>query len=236
MWRSVLAVVGIVFATLFVLIYQRVFTVAQKPSWPPGANAITAPGAQLATRRFDARSDPSAADAGLPYAWSTAATIEPWPEGKNFYPRIEADVEQARSSVHILMFGWREGQVGTKLADLLVQKLKQGVEVRIIVDRKGSEVFGGAEAMFTRLADAGAQIVVNDDVPLDRDGLFPDHRSLDWSQDEVGHADHRKLYVIDGRSRGSAAPGSRTTSRTDGSTTSWFASPAAWCARRRRSS
>jgi cardiolipin synthase len=70
--------------------------------------------------------------------------------------------------------------------------------VRIIVDRKGSAVFGGAEAMFTRLADAGAQIVVNDDVPLDRDGLYPDHRSLDWSQDEVGHADHRKLYVIDG--------------------------------------
>ena len=52
--------------------------------------------------------------------------------------------------------------------------------------------------MFTGLADAGAQIVVNDVLPLDRDGLYPDHRHLDWRQDEVGRADHRKLYVIDG--------------------------------------
>ena len=52
--------------------------------------------------------------------------------------------------------------------------------------------------MFTRLADAGAQIVVNDLLPWDKDGLYPDHRTFDWSQDEVGRADHRKLYVIDG--------------------------------------
>ena len=54
--------------------------------------------------------DPKPADVGMPYAWSTAATIEPWPEGKNFFPRIFADIEQAHSSVHILMFGWREGR------------------------------------------------------------------------------------------------------------------------------
>ena len=64
--------------------------------------------------------------------------------------------------------------------------------------RYGSRPFGPARAMFTRLADAGAQIVVNDTFPWDRDGLYPDHRSFDWRQDEVGRADHRKLYVIDG--------------------------------------
>ncbi len=52
--------------------------------------------------------------------------------------------------------------------------------------------------MFTGLAGAGAQIVINDEFPLDRDGLFPDDQTLDWRQDEVGRADHRKLYVIDG--------------------------------------
>jgi cardiolipin synthase A/B len=34
--------------------------------------------------------------------------------------------------------------------------------------------------------------------PLDRDGLFPDDQHVDWRQDEVGRADHRKLYVLDG--------------------------------------
>jgi cardiolipin synthase len=52
--------------------------------------------------------------------------------------------------------------------------------------------------MFTGLAGAGAQIVVNDTFPLDRDGLYPDDQHVDWRQDEVGRADHRKLYVIDG--------------------------------------
>src|SRR5215204_5571593 len=52
--------------------------------------------------------------------------------------------------------------------------------------------------MFTSLAAAGAQIVVNDVFPLDRDGLYPDGQRVDWRQDEVGRADHRKLYVIDG--------------------------------------
>jgi cardiolipin synthase len=198
-WRSALAVVGILFAAFFFLVYRQVLKIVQKPSWPPSADAITSAGAQRATASFAGRSDPSPKDVGVSFAWSTAATIDPWPEGKNFYPRIFDDVEHATSSVNIIMFGWREGEVGTRLANLLVEKMKQGVAVKIIVDRAGSKPFSNAQAMFTRLADAGAQIVVNDTVPIDRDGLYPNDRKLDWTQDDVGRADHRKLYVIDGK-------------------------------------
>ena len=52
--------------------------------------------------------------------------------------------------------------------------------------------------MFTGLAAAGAQIVVNDVLPPDRRGLFPDGLRIDRRQDELGRADHRKLYVVDG--------------------------------------
>ncbi len=96
------------------------------------------------------------------------------------------------------MFGWREGEVGVRMAELLRRKLGEGVEVRVIVDGFGSRPYEQAREMFTGLADAGAQIVVNDTFPLDRDGLYPDDQSVDWRQDEVGRADHRKLYVIDG--------------------------------------
>ena len=197
-WRPVLAVLGILFATFFFLVSRQVLAIVQKPSWPPTADAITSAGAQQAAQQFSSRSDPRPSDVGMPYAWSTAATVEPWPEGKNFFPKIFDDIQRARSSVHILMFGWREGEIGTKLSDLLIEKMKQGVEVRVIVDGQGSQVFGPAGPMFTRLADAGAQIVVNDLLPWDKDGLYPDHRTFDWRQDDVGRADHRKLYVIDG--------------------------------------
>jgi len=198
MWKPVLAVAGLLLAAFFLLVYRQVLYTVQKPSWPPPPNAITSAGARAATEEFAGRSRPRVADVGLDYAWSTAATIEPHVEGREFFPLIFADVRAARSSVHILMFGWREGTVGTDMADLLVQKLGQGVEVRIIVDGYGSRPFGEAKPMFTRLAQAGAQIVVNDIFPWDEDGLWPDERQFDWRQDEIGRADHRKLYVIDG--------------------------------------
>jgi cardiolipin synthase len=160
---------------------------------------VTAADAEAATEAFAARDGVRPHDADLDFAWSTAATIEPWVEGSSFFPRILADVEAARSSVHILMFGWREGEIGMEMAALLERKLAQGVEVRVIVDRFGSRPYDEAEAMFTGLADAGAEIVVNDVLPIDRDGLYPDDRDLDWRQDEVGRADHRKLYVVDGK-------------------------------------
>jgi cardiolipin synthase len=192
--RRGLAVAGLVLAAVFVVVYRQLLGITQRPSWPPPPDAVTPVQAQAAMERFEGRPH----DAALPFAWSTAATIEPLVEGVSFSPRIFADVEDARSSVHILMFGWREGEVGTKMAELLRRKLADGVEVRVIVDGFGSRPYEQAREMFTALAQAGAQIVVNDVFPLDRDGLYPDEQRVDWRQDEVGRADHRKLYVIDG--------------------------------------
>ena len=88
--------------------------------------------------------------------------------------------------------------MGLRMAALLERKLAEGVEVRVIVDGFGSRPYQAARAMFTRLAAAGAQIVVNDLFPPDRDGLFPDRQRVDLRQDEAGRSDHRKLYVVDG--------------------------------------
>ena len=96
------------------------------------------------------------------------------------------------------MFGWREGEIGMRMAALLERKLAEGVEVRVIVDGLGSRPYWQAREMFTRLAAAGAQIVVNDVLPPERDGLFPDRPRSIWRQDEFGRADHRKLYVSTG--------------------------------------
>ena len=181
-----------------VALSRRVLAIPQRPSWPPSPQAITAAGAEAAVREFAARDRPRTRDAALEFAWSTAASIVPWVEGRNFFPRILADVEAARSSVHILMFGWREGDVGTRLAALLERKLADGVAVRVIVDGYGSKPHKQARAMFSRMAAAGAQIAVNDPLPPSRRGVFPDALRLDLRQSEVGSADHRKLYVVDG--------------------------------------
>jgi cardiolipin synthase len=172
-WRPTLAATSVVLAALFVLVFRQVLGVSQHDSWPPPPDAVTAAGALAATEAFAARDGVRPHDAALDFAWSTAATIDPWPEGKNFFPRIFADVEAATSSVHILLFGWREGEVGREMARLLERKLAQGVEVRVLVDRYGSRPYKEAQEMFRQLAAAGAQIVVNDVFPVDQDGLYP---------------------------------------------------------------
>ena len=182
---------------LFVLVFRQVLGITQRPSWPPPADAVTSAGAQAATEAFAARTD-APHDAALDFAWSTAATIEPWVEGKNFFPRIFADVEAARSSVHILMFGWREGEVGTEMADLLERKLARGRRGARDRRRLRLRPYGAAREMFTGLAAAGAQIVVNDVFRSTATACSRITADLDWRQDEVGRADHRKLYVIDG--------------------------------------
>src|SRR6185437_17146895 len=53
------------------------------------------------------------------------------------------------------------------------------------------------KAMYEGLVKAGAVVVANDTIQLDYDGPLFD-RQFDWRQDEFGHAEHRKLYVIDG--------------------------------------
>src|SRR6478672_5009373 len=188
--RRALAAVALVGVPVLIELYRRVLAIAQRPSWPPPLDAVTSAGAQAAVEER--------AQGPLEFAWSTAATIEPWVEGVNFFPRIFADVEAASSSVHILMFGWREGTVGTQMAELLKRKLAEGVEVRVIVDGFGSRPYAAAREMFTGLAAAGAEIVVGDLSPLARHGLYPDHQRLAWRRDEFGRADHRKLYVVDG--------------------------------------
>ncbi|MFW2336591.1 phospholipase D-like domain-containing protein [Ilumatobacter sp.] len=188
--------VGLVVGVFFFLLLRQVLAIGEDRSWPPPTDAITAAEAEAATADFVAEGlGPH--DVGLDYAWSTAASVEPWAEGATFYPKIFDDVAGADSSIHILMFGWKPGDVGDDLTSLLVDRLADGVEVRILVDGVGSQPTGASKAMYERLVDAGAVVVVNDTLPFDRDGPLFD-RGISGNQREVGRADHRKLYVIDG--------------------------------------
>ncbi len=51
--------------------------------------------------------------------------------------------------------------------------------------------------MYHRLADAGAEIVVNSFLPPRHEGLYPAARA-GWGYSLPFRADHRKLFVIDG--------------------------------------
>lgn len=131
---------------------------------------------------------------------SWASGVDLVVEGANFYPRILEDMERAESSIHVVQFGFKPGKIGGRLADVLARKARAGVAVRICVDANGSATGSASRPMFQRLVAAGADVVVNHGVQLvARQGPIGAQGRLRLNLRGIGHIDHRKLVVVDGR-------------------------------------
>ena len=131
------------------------------------------------------------------FAPSTATAWEVLIDGPAFFPRLIADIEAATSDVHILIFGFKDGVIGSQLRDLLVRKVAEGVSVRLLVEAGYSQPNGGSKAFYRTLVDGGVQVTANEGAFFDLDGLLGERRP-DWRFDDLSHFDHRKIVVIDG--------------------------------------
>jgi cardiolipin synthase len=139
-------------------------------------------------------------DLALGFDESNASAVEVLVEGKAFYPPMLADVAAATSSVHINQFGFRPGVVGNAFADALVAKAAEGVTVRLVVDRQGSDPERGSRELYERLTAAGVEVcVVRATKPRSAAGPLGGGGATAWNLRGLGHIDHRKVAVIDGR-------------------------------------
>jgi cardiolipin synthase len=139
-------------------------------------------------------------DLALAFDESLAATAEVLVEGRSFYPPMLRDIETATSSVHINQFGIRPGVVGERFAEALLAKAGAGVPVRLVVDRQGSDPDRASRAFYDRLLAGGVEVRVvratqlrGPQRPLAAGG------PARWNLRQLGHIDHRKVMVVDGR-------------------------------------
>jgi cardiolipin synthase A/B len=140
-------------------------------------------------------------DLALSFAESRAASVDVHVEGRNFYPPMLEDIASASSSIHINQFGFRPGVVGDAFAEALVEKAAEGVSVRLVVDRQGSDPERSSRELYDRLTAAGVDVCVVRATklrapfgPLGTDGADR------WNLRGLGHIDHRKFVIVDGRS------------------------------------
>jgi cardiolipin synthase len=110
------------------------------------------------------------------------------------------DIAAAASSVHSNQFGFRPGMVGDAFVETLVAKAAEGVSVRVVVDSGGSAPEKGSREHYRRLTDGGVTVCVvrasslrSSFVPLGEAG------TKRWNLGGIGHVDHRKVVVVDGR-------------------------------------
>jgi len=136
----------------------------------------------------------------LSFAESSAANAEVLVEGESFYPRMLEDITAAETTIHINQFGFRPGLVGDEFAEALLAKAAAGVAVRLVVDKQGSDPEGGARELYERLTAGGVEVCV---VRATRfrvpDGMLGGGGKRRWNLHALGHIDHRKVVIVDGR-------------------------------------
>jgi cardiolipin synthase A/B len=122
--------------------------------------------------------------AGLTLGTAVAGNRAEVHENGAFFDVLIGRVRAAGKSVHFETFLWKEGALGSRLAEALIDRARAGVEVRVLLDAVGCKDAG--TAVVQRMRDAGCRVVFFHDRRLRNVGVFNDR-------------DHRKLTVIDGR-------------------------------------
>jgi cardiolipin synthase A/B len=146
------------------------------------------------------RSPVRLSDLAFEFDESVASTTDVHVEGTNFYPPMLGDIEAATSSVHVNQFGFRPGAVGDRFAEALLGKASEGVPVRLVVDRQGSDPDRSSRALYERLLAGGVEVRVVRATQL-RAPSQPVVTGAPrrWNFRQLGHIDHRKVLVVDGR-------------------------------------
>lgn len=111
--------------------------------------------------------------------------IDIFTDGYSFFNALFSEIGKAKSSIHIDTYIFNNDSLGCLLADILIDKAREGVEVRVIYDDVGC--WNVNDSFFKRMRDAG--VIILPFMPV----KFPAFTS------KVNYRNHRKLCVIDGK-------------------------------------
>ncbi len=110
--------------------------------------------------------------------------VEIYTSGYDFFPSLLMEIGKAEHHIHIDTFIISNDPLGRLIADALIDKARQGIEVRLIYDDVGS--WRTPNSFFTRMRNEGIEVYAF--MPV----RFPAFTS------RVNYRNHRKICVIDG--------------------------------------
>ena len=122
--------------------------------------------------------------AGLTLGTAVAGNTAEVLENGAFFDVLIRRIQAARETVHFETFLWKEGALGRRVADALIDRARARVRVRVLLDAEGSKAAGAS--VVQQMRDAGCRVVFFHERRIRNIGVFNDR-------------DHRKLVVIDGR-------------------------------------
>ena len=110
--------------------------------------------------------------------------VDIYTDGYQFFPALLQEISKARSHIHLDMYIFADDALGTLIADALIAKAREGVEIRVVYDDVGC--WNVKRQFFERMREEGIEAVPF--MPVH----FPSFTS------KVNYRNHRKIIVIDG--------------------------------------
>lgn len=105
--------------------------------------------------------------------------------GEEKFPELFKAIREARHHIHLEYYIYQYDEIGSQILDLLIQKARESVEVRLIYDDFGSPSINKRTEQ--RLKKAGVQV-------------FPFHKIRFYLlANRFNYRNHRKIVVIDGQ-------------------------------------
>jgi len=124
------------------------------------------------------------ASCGLPVSSATSAEL--LSGGARTFDAIFDAIRNARDHVHLEYYIFEPDQIGTALRDLLIERAREGVAVRLLLDALGSKRIG--RKFMAPMHAAGIRVA-----------LFHDTRIGRRLRPVTNYRTHRKIVVCDGR-------------------------------------
>jgi cardiolipin synthase len=165
-----------------------------------GINRVSRRARRLRTKPSDATNLPDTDDAVVPETlWPldrairritglpafAGNAVQMFRNGDAAYPVMLAAIREARASIALSSYIFRDDATGGEFCDALVEAKARGVSVRVIIDGIGGGYFRAPA--YHRLTAAG--------VPA---ALFM-HSALPWRMPFLNLRSHKKLLIVDGR-------------------------------------
>ncbi|MFJ1473738.1 cardiolipin synthase [Capnocytophaga cynodegmi] len=113
------------------------------------------------------------------------SSIEILNNGENLFPVLLREMRNAKSHIHIEYYIYENDTIGNQVKEILIEKARQGVEVRFIYDDFGSRSI--RKNIVKELKENGVQV-------------FPFHKiNFIYFANRINYRNHRKIVVIDGK-------------------------------------
>jgi cardiolipin synthase len=113
--------------------------------------------------------------------------IDVYVDGNEKFDNLLMDIKEAKNHIHLEYFIIKDSEIGRKIKNLLIEKVKEGVKVRILYDDVGCWRFWFHRKFFNEMKKNGIEIM-----PF-LPAKFP------VIGGKLNYRNHRKIVVIDGK-------------------------------------